>query len=124
MRNRWAGRGDLRKVRDRLPRAAARRVRGAAGRREEAFGEIARHKALVLVAGCRGYLLLASLAAASAETARADLIAGLARDASEFLDRELSTIEGLVGAPVSAGTRAEEIRVALEELSSLESGIS
>jgi GTP-binding protein EngB required for normal cell division len=52
------------------------------------------------------------------------VIDGLARDASEFLERELSTIEGLVGAPVSAGTRAEEIRVALEELSSLESGIS
>jgi GTP-binding protein EngB required for normal cell division len=52
------------------------------------------------------------------------VIDGLARDASEFLDRELSTIEGLVGAPGSAGTQAEGIRVALEELSSFESGIS
>jgi hypothetical protein len=52
------------------------------------------------------------------------VIDGLVRDASGFLDRELSTIEGLVGASDSAGARAEEIRVALEELSSLESAIS
>ncbi|HWS16010.1 MAG TPA: hypothetical protein VN450_07450, partial [Candidatus Methylomirabilis sp.] len=58
----------------------------------------------------------------------ADAVGGvidiLSRDASGFLDRELATIEGLVGAPGSAGTRAEEIRVALEELTSLESAIS
>ena len=58
----------------------------------------------------------------------ADAVGGvidmLSRDAAEFLDRELSTIEGLVGAPGSPGARAEEIRVALEELSSLESAIS
>jgi len=57
----------------------------------------------------------------------ADAVGGviddLARDASEFLDRELSTIEGLVGAPDSAGALVEEIRVALEDLSSLESAI-
>jgi len=52
------------------------------------------------------------------------VIDGLSRDAAEFLDRELSTIEGMVGAPGSAGARAEEIRIALEELSSLESAIS
>jgi GTP-binding protein EngB required for normal cell division len=55
-----------------------------AGRREEAFGEIARHKALGLVTGCRGYLLLAERAAAAAETARADLIAGLARERGDI----------------------------------------
>jgi len=55
-----------------------------AGRREEAFGEIARHKVLGLVAGCREYLLLASLAASTAETARADLIAGLARERGDI----------------------------------------
>jgi len=58
----------------------------------------------------------------------ADAVGGvidmLSREAAEFLDRELSTIEGLVGAPGSAGTRAEEIRLALEELSFLESAIS
>jgi GTP-binding protein EngB required for normal cell division len=52
------------------------------------------------------------------------VIDGLSRDAAEFLDRELSTVEGLVGASGSAGARAEEIRVALEELSSLESAVS
>ena len=52
------------------------------------------------------------------------VIDGLVRDASEFLDRELSTIERLVGAPGSTGTGTEEIRVALEEISSLESAIS
>jgi len=51
------------------------------------------------------------------------VIDGLVRDASGFLDRELSTIEGLVGASGSAGARAEEIRVSLEELFSLESAI-
>jgi GTP-binding protein EngB required for normal cell division len=55
-----------------------------AGRREEAFGEIARHKALGLVTGCRGYLLLAERAAVAAETARADLIAGLARERGDI----------------------------------------
>jgi len=51
-----------------------------AGRREEAFGEIAGHKVRGLVAGCREYLLLAERAAAAAETARADLVAVLARE--------------------------------------------
>jgi GTP-binding protein EngB required for normal cell division len=55
-----------------------------AGRREEAFGEIARHKALGLVTGCREYLLLASRAAAAAETARADLVAGLSRERADI----------------------------------------
>jgi GTP-binding protein EngB required for normal cell division len=55
-----------------------------AGRREEAFGEIARHKALGLVTGCREYLLLAELAAAAAENARADLVAGLARERGDI----------------------------------------
>jgi GTP-binding protein EngB required for normal cell division len=52
------------------------------------------------------------------------VVDGLARDAAVFLERELETIEGLVGASGSAGGRAEEIRVALEELASLESAIS
>jgi GTP-binding protein EngB required for normal cell division len=51
-----------------------------AGRRTEAFGEIARHKVLGLVAGCREYILLGERAAASAEAARADLLAALARE--------------------------------------------
>lgn len=51
------------------------------------------------------------------------VIDGLVLDAAGFLERELSTIEGLVAAPGSAGSRAEEICVALEELSSLESAI-
>jgi GTP-binding protein EngB required for normal cell division len=55
-----------------------------AGRREEAFGEIARHKALGLVAGCREYLLLAERAASAAETARADLAAALARERGDI----------------------------------------
>jgi GTP-binding protein EngB required for normal cell division len=55
-----------------------------AGRREEAFGEIARHKALGLVTGCREYLLLAERAAAAAESARADLVAGLARERGDI----------------------------------------
>ena len=55
-----------------------------AGRREEAFGEIARHKVRALVAGCREYLLLAERAAGAADTARSDLIAALARERSGF----------------------------------------
>jgi len=55
-----------------------------AGRREEAFGEIARHKALGLVTGCRGYLLLAERAAGAADAARSDLVAALARERSGF----------------------------------------
>lgn len=51
-----------------------------AGRREEAFGEIVRHKVRGLAAGCREYLLLAERAAAAAEDARADLLAALARE--------------------------------------------
>jgi GTP-binding protein EngB required for normal cell division len=58
----------------------------------------------------------------------ADAVGGvidmLSREAAEFLDREMSTIEGLVDAPGSSGVRAEEVGVALEELSSLESGIT
>jgi hypothetical protein len=64
-----------------------------------------------------------SRVAAQWADAMGGVIDGLARDASKFLDRELSTIEGLVGAPGSAWTSVEEIRVALEELSSLESAI-
>ena len=64
-----------------------------------------------------------SRVAAQWADAMGGVIDGLARDASKFLDRELSTIEGLVGAPGSAWTNVEEIRVALEELSSLESAI-
>ena len=48
----------------------------------------------------------------------------LSRDAADFLERELSTIEGLAGARGPAGDRAEEIRVALRELSSLDSAVS
>jgi GTP-binding protein EngB required for normal cell division len=55
-----------------------------AGRREEAFGEIARHKALGLVTGCREYLLLAEQAAAVAQAAREDLVAGLAREREDL----------------------------------------
>ena len=55
-----------------------------AGRREEAFGEIARHKVQGLVSGCREYLLLAERAAAAAETARADLAAVLARERGDI----------------------------------------
>ena len=55
-----------------------------AGRREEAFGEIARHKVRALVAGCREYLILAERAAGAADTARSDLIAALARERSGF----------------------------------------
>ncbi|HQU14046.1 MAG TPA: dynamin family protein, partial [Thermodesulfobacteriota bacterium] len=42
------------------------------GRREEAFGEIARHKVRALAAGCREYLLLAERAATAADTVRLD----------------------------------------------------
>jgi GTP-binding protein EngB required for normal cell division len=55
-----------------------------AGRREEAFEEITRHKVLALVAACREYLSLAERAAAAAETARADLVAGLARERADI----------------------------------------
>jgi GTP-binding protein EngB required for normal cell division len=55
-----------------------------AGRREEAFGEIAGHKVHALVAGCREYLNLASLAAGAADTARSDLVAALARERRGF----------------------------------------
>ena len=55
-----------------------------AGRREEAFGEIARHKVRALVAGCREYLLLAERAAEAADTARSDLIEALARERRGF----------------------------------------
>jgi len=55
-----------------------------AGRRVEAFGEIARHKVRALVAGCREYLLLASLAAGAAGAARSDLVAALERERRGF----------------------------------------
>ena len=55
-----------------------------AGRREEAFGEIARHKVHALVAGCREYLNLAERAAEAADTARSDLVAALARERRGF----------------------------------------
>ena len=62
-----------------------------------------------------------SRVAAQWADAMGGVIDGLTRDASEFLDRELSTIEGLVVAPDS---RKEEIRGALVDLASLESAIS
>ncbi|MBP2678272.1 MAG: hypothetical protein H6Q82_1337, partial [Deltaproteobacteria bacterium] len=52
-----------------------------------------------------------------------DSIDGLFRDATEFLDREVGTIEGLVG-DAEAGNRGEEIRAALAELAAVESGLS
>ena len=55
-----------------------------AGRREEAFGEIAGHKVHALVAGCREYLNLAERAAAAADTARSELIEALARERRAF----------------------------------------
>ncbi|MFA6148072.1 MAG: dynamin family protein [bacterium] len=55
-----------------------------AGRREEAFEEIAHHKVRALVDGCREYLNLASLAAGAADTARYDLIEALARERRGF----------------------------------------
>ncbi len=55
-----------------------------AGRREEAFGKIARHKVRALVAGCREYLVLAERAAGAADAARAELIAALARERRAF----------------------------------------
>ena len=55
-----------------------------AGRREEAFGEIAGHKVHALVAGCREYLLLAERAAGAADAARSDLVEALARERRGF----------------------------------------
>ena len=55
-----------------------------AGRREEAFGEIAGHKVHALVAGCREYLHLAERAAGAADAARAELVAALARERRGF----------------------------------------
>src|SRR5512143_3392813 len=55
-----------------------------AGRREEAFGEIAGHKVHALVAGCREYLKLAERAAEAADTARSDLVAALERERQAF----------------------------------------
>jgi hypothetical protein len=55
-----------------------------AGRREEAFGEIAGHKVHALVAGCREYLHLAERAAGAADAARSDLIEALARERRGF----------------------------------------
>jgi hypothetical protein len=53
-----------------------------------------------------------------------EVIDGLARDAESFLNRELATIEGLVGGAGDAGSRTEAIRGALAELDSLESALS
>jgi Mg2+/Co2+ transporter CorC len=50
-------------------------------------------------------------------------IDGLFRDATEFLEREVETIGGLVG-EAAAGNRGEEIRAALAELDGFESGVS
>lgn len=55
-----------------------------AGRREEAFEEIARHKVRALVAGCREYLNLAERAAEAADSARSDLVGALARERRAF----------------------------------------
>ena len=55
-----------------------------AGRREEAFGEIARHKVHALAAGCREYLKLAERAAGAADTSRSDLGEALARERRGF----------------------------------------
>jgi GTP-binding protein EngB required for normal cell division len=55
-----------------------------AGRREEAFGEIARHKVHVLVGGCREYLTLADRAAGAADAARSDLVGALERERRGF----------------------------------------
>jgi GTP-binding protein EngB required for normal cell division len=55
-----------------------------AGRREEAFGEIAGHKGHALVAGCREYLLLAERASEAADAARVDLVAALERERRGF----------------------------------------
>jgi GTP-binding protein EngB required for normal cell division len=55
-----------------------------AGRREEAFEEIARHKVHALVAGCREYLMLAESAAGAADSARNDLVEALARERRGF----------------------------------------
>ena len=60
-----------------------------AGRREEAFGEIARHKVRALTAGCREYLLLAERAAEAAGAARSDLVVALARER-----RDLGSVKG------------------------------
>jgi len=55
-----------------------------AGRREEVFGEIARHKVRALAAGCREYMNLAERASEAAEAARSDLVAAMARERREF----------------------------------------
>ena len=55
-----------------------------AGRREEAFVEIAGHKVRALVDGCREYLNLAERAAGAADTARSDLIEALSRERHGF----------------------------------------
>ncbi|MCR4309844.1 MAG: hypothetical protein NUW14_07490, partial [Deltaproteobacteria bacterium] len=49
-------------------------------------------------------------------------IDGLFRDATEFLEREVGTIAGLVG-EADAGNRREEVRAALAELDAAESGV-
>jgi len=55
-----------------------------AGRREEVFREVARHKVLALVAGCREYLLLAERAAEAADASRSDLVGAMARERRDF----------------------------------------
>ncbi len=63
-----------------------------------------------------------SRVAAQWADAMGGVIDGLARDASEFLEKELATIEGLVGAPGASASGVEEIRAALAELASLSPG--
>jgi GTP-binding protein EngB required for normal cell division len=65
-----------------------------------------------------------SRVAAQWADAAGEVIDGLAREAGTFIERELSTIEGLAGAPGLPGSREDEIRGALEEISSVESALS
>ena len=55
-----------------------------AGRREEAFEEIARHKVRALISGCREYLNLAERAAEADDAARSELISALERERRGF----------------------------------------
>jgi GTP-binding protein EngB required for normal cell division len=65
-----------------------------------------------------------SRVAAQWADAAGEVIDGLAREASAFLEKELATIEGLAGAPGLTGSRLKAIRGALEEISSVESALS
>jgi hypothetical protein len=71
-----------------------------AGRREEAFEEIAHHKVHALVAGCREYLHLAERAAEVADAAAFDLFkaqASVERSVRAFVDRLAREIERALG---------------------------